>query len=188
MHWQKNFIQRSQWTFWFWFLIISTLLLYRPRKNISLWWLFLPQFLSFVCIFYYCSFTPEIFSFSTNPVFALLTGWNVKNRYSHIHHSLLYSSMAIYISTYFTVIILPFKYLSIVLLLAVTKNVHLYRLSITRSTRPIDAKLWMKFTSLKCLILKHLFTFKHLHIKEPKYFRYFWNVSYMKILNNPINP
>ena len=42
----------------------------------------------------------------------------------------------------------------------------------TRSTRPIDAKLWKKFMSLKCLILKHFFT-KHLHIKEPKYFRYF---------------
>ena len=77
LHWQKNFIQRSQWTFWFWFLIISTLLLYRPRKNISLWWLFLPQFLSFVCIFYYCSFTPEIFSFSTNPVFALDEMWKI---------------------------------------------------------------------------------------------------------------
>ena len=67
-----------------------------------------------------------------NSSFCFIDGWNVKNWYSHIHHLLLYSSMAIYISTYFTVIILPFKYLSIVLLLAVTKNVHFYRLSIKR--------------------------------------------------------
>ena len=60
-------------------------------------------------------------------------------------------------------------------------DVQTWELKLTRSTRPIDAKLWKKLCLWIMFLISKYFITKHFHIKYPRYFRfYIWYFSYFE--------